>query len=88
MQIGYLLGQRHNIHKAMAEALDIEEDIVPVLEVRILDETKKSSFRVRRLTNFPIAENIDEMKSARESFLKGRSSARHDRRIENTLWKS
>ena len=41
----------------MAEDLDIEEDLVPVLEVRILDDTKKSSFRVRRLTNFPIAEN-------------------------------
>ena len=53
----------------MAEALDIEEDMVPVLEVRILDETKKSSFRVRRLTNFPIAENIDEMKSALQTFM-------------------
>ena len=53
----------------MAEALDIEEDMVPVLEVRILDDTKKSSFRVRRLTNFPIAENIDEMKSALQIFM-------------------
>ena len=53
----------------MAEALDIQEDTVPVLEVHILDETKKSSFRVTRLTNFPTAENIDEMKSALQTFM-------------------
>lgn len=43
--------------------------MVPVLEIRVLDTTKKSSFQVRRLTNFPIAENIGDLKSALQSFM-------------------
>ena len=49
---------------------DIDElDMLPVLDVRVLDETKKSKFRVRRLTNFPLAETLDEMKSALHIFM-------------------
>ncbi len=50
----------------MEESLnDIDEqDMLPVLDVRVLDGTKKSKFRVRRLINFPLAETMDEMKSA------------------------
>ena len=50
----------------MAETLDnaFEEDMLPVLKVRVLDAIKKNSFRVRRLTNFPIAESLQDMKTA------------------------
>ena len=49
----------------MEESLnDIDkQDMLPVLDVRVLDATKKSKFRVRRLINFPLAETMDEMKS-------------------------
>ena len=40
-----------------------EQDMLPVLEVRILDCTKRSRIPVRRLTNFPIAETMDDKKS-------------------------
>jgi hypothetical protein len=52
-------------------AFDIfeEEDVLPVLEVRVVDATKKPSFRVRRLTNFPPAETVEEMKSALQIFM-------------------
>ena len=55
----------------MAESLDVmnEDDVFPVLEVRVLDENKKTSYRVRRLSNFPIAENIEDMKTALEMYL-------------------
>ena len=46
-----------------------EHDILPVLEVRVLDATKKTRFRVRRLTNFPIAETMDDMISALQIFM-------------------
>ena len=46
-----------------------EHDILPVLEVRVLDATKKTRFRVRRLTNFPVAETMDDMKSALQIFM-------------------
>ena len=46
-----------------------EQDMLPVLEVRVLDATKKTSFRVRRLTNFPVAETMDEMKSTLQIFM-------------------
>ena len=46
-----------------------EQDMLPVLDVWVLDETKKSKFRVRRLTNFPLAETLDEMKSALQIFM-------------------
>jgi hypothetical protein len=35
-----------------------EEDLLPILEVRVLDSTKKTSFRVRQLTRFPVAKAI------------------------------
>ena len=47
-----------------------EQDMLPVLDVRVLDDTKKSKFRVRRLTNFPLAETLDEMKSALQIFMR------------------
>ncbi len=55
----------------MEESLnDIDEqDMLPVLDVRVLDATKKSKFRVRRLINFPLAETMDEMKSALKIFM-------------------
>ena len=55
----------------MDETFDLsdEQDILPVLEVRVLNETKKTSYRVRRLTNFPVAENIQDMKAALELFM-------------------
>ena len=46
-----------------------EQDMLTVLDVWVLDETKKSKFRVRRLTNFPLAETLDEMKSALQIFM-------------------
>lgn len=46
-----------------------EQDMLPVLEVRVLDATKKTSYRVRQLTNFPITETIDEMISALQIFM-------------------
>lgn len=46
-----------------------EQDMLPVLKVRVLDCTKKSRIRVRRLTNFPIAETMDDMKSALQVFM-------------------
>ena len=55
----------------MDETFDLsdEQDILPVLEVRVLNETKKKSYRVRQLTNFPVAENIQDMKAALELFM-------------------
>ena len=55
----------------MDETFDLndEQDIFPVLEVRVLDKTKKTSFRVRRLTNFPVAENMKDMKAALKVFM-------------------
>ena len=55
----------------MAETLDIidEQDMLPVLEVRVLDAHKKTSYRVRRLSQFPMAETVIEMKTALEMFL-------------------
>ena len=50
----------------MEESLNdiVEQDMLPVLDVRVLDATKKSKFRVRRLINFPL-----EMKSALKIFM-------------------
>ncbi len=50
----------------MAENLDVldERDVLPVLEVRVLDKNRKSSFRLRRFTNFPAAETVKDMKTA------------------------
>ena len=55
----------------MAETFDnvFDQDMLPVLEVRVLDVTKKNSFRVRRLTNFPIAESLQDMKTALQKFM-------------------
>ncbi len=54
----------------MAEDLEnVNEDVLPVLEVRILDVLKNPSFRVRRLTNFPAAETVDDMKSALQMYM-------------------
>ena len=55
----------------MAETLDdvFDQEMLPVLEVRVLDITKKNSFRVRRLTNFPIAESLQDMKTALQKFM-------------------
>ena len=54
----------------MSEMSDFEElDIILVLEVRVLDKTKKNSFRVRRLTNFPTAETLEDMKNALKMFM-------------------
>ena len=46
-----------------------EEDLLPILEVRVLDSTKKTGFRVRRLARFPVAETIADMKSALQMFM-------------------
>ena len=48
----------------MAEALNLneEQDMLPVLEVRVLDATKKTSHRMRPLTNFPTAESVQDIK--------------------------
>ncbi len=50
----------------MAENLEVldEQDVLPVLEVRVLDKNRKSSFRLRRFTNFPAAETVKDMKTA------------------------
>ena len=50
----------------MAENLDVldEQDVLPVLEVRVLDKNRKSSFRLRRFTNFPAVETVKDMKTA------------------------
>lgn len=54
----------------MAELSDFEEvDVIPVLEVRVLDATKKTSYRVRRLTNFPSAETVQDMKNSLKMFM-------------------
>ncbi len=54
----------------MAEDLEnVNEDVLPVLEVRILDVLKKTSFRVRQLTNFPAAETVHDMKSALQMYM-------------------
>ena len=39
------------------------------MEVRVLDVTKKNRFQVIRLTHFPIAENLKDMKSALQKFM-------------------
>ena len=46
-----------------------EQDMLPVLEVRVLDCTKRSRIRVRRLTNFPITETMDDMESVLQIFM-------------------
>ena len=48
--------------------IDVQEAL-PVLDVRVLDATKKSKFRVRRLTQFPITETVHEMKSTLQAFM-------------------
>ena len=55
----------------MAEALNLneEQDMLPVLEVRVLDATKKTSHWMRPLTNFPIAESVQDIKSALKMFM-------------------
>ena len=40
-----------------------------VLEVRVLDVTTQNSFRVRRLTNFPTAESLQDMKTMLQKFM-------------------
>ena len=63
--------RRIKLRKRMDEAFDLndERDILPILEVRVLDEARKSSFRVRRLTHFPVAENMQDMKAALQMFM-------------------
>ena len=46
-----------------------EQDIFPVFEVRVLDETKNTSFRVIRVTRFPVAENMQDMKAASQMLM-------------------
>lgn len=46
-----------------------KQDTLPVLEVRVLDTTRKSSFRVRRLANLPIVHTLEEMKVTLELYL-------------------
>ena len=53
----------------MAENLEIDSDMLPVMEIRVSDIQKKTSFRVRRLKNFPVAETVEEMKSALQIFM-------------------
>ena len=57
------------MHYSMAENLEIDSDMLPVMEIRISDAQKKTSFRVRRLKNFPVAETVEEMKSALQIFM-------------------
>ena len=49
--------------------MEDQEDLLPVLEVRILDSKRKSSFKVRRLTDFPIAESMKELKSVLSKYM-------------------
>ena len=46
-----------------------ETDILPVREVWVLDCTNKSRTRVKRLTNFPIAETMNDIKSSMQIFM-------------------
>ena len=45
----------------MAESLEIDSNMLPVMEIRVSNVQKKTSFRVRRLKNFPVAETVKEM---------------------------
>ena len=38
--------------------------VIPVVEVRVLDAAKKSSFKIRRSTNFPVVATVQEFRSA------------------------
>ncbi|XP_028417958.1 uncharacterized protein LOC114542659 isoform X1 [Dendronephthya gigantea] len=40
------------------------ESVIPVLEVRVLDINKKTSFRLRRITEFPVNNTISELREA------------------------
>lgn len=55
----------------MAETLDLNDEqvMLSVLEVRVLDATRKTSHRLRRLTNFPIAETVQDLKAALQMFM-------------------
>ena len=55
----------------MAETLDLNDelDMFPVLDVRVIDATKKNSHRSRRLTNFPVAETVQDLKNALKMFM-------------------
>ena len=52
----------------MAEKLR-QQEVLPVLEVRVLDTARKSSFRVRRLTEVPVVHTLDEMKKILQKYL-------------------
>ena len=41
--------------------MDLVKQNIPVLEVRVLDAIRKSSFRVRRLTNFPLVDTLNDL---------------------------
>ena len=42
--------------------MDLVKQNIPVLEVRVLDAIRKSSFRVRRLTNFPLVDTLNDLR--------------------------
>ena len=41
--------------------MDLVKQNIPVLEVRVLDAIRKSSFRVRRVTNFPLVDTLNDL---------------------------
>lgn len=45
----------------MAVNVETERDL-PVLEIRVLDMRRKSSFRVRHLTDFPVVNTMDKLR--------------------------
>ena len=40
------------------------DQVLESVEVRIIDQKKKSSFRVRRLSNFPVVETLRDFRAA------------------------
>jgi hypothetical protein len=45
------------------------KQLLNTLEVRVLDAKKKSSYLVRRITNFPVLESVVELRSTLVKFL-------------------
>ena len=58
-----------SFHTEFAEQMKDEDDLLPILEVRVLDMNRKSNFQVRKLTEFPIVENMKDLRSALSKYM-------------------
>ena len=64
----------------MAEKLR-QQQVLPILEVRVLDTVRKRSFRVKRLTEVPVVHTLDEMNKILQKLF-----ARHQSCGELPIW--